>query len=118
MSSKRDVEEQFKRVSAERKPFEELRQAAKIRPWQRRAEATLPAKYVREPTRLRVLKVGLEKALDDERRGVTEYEVMAKLASELGLASIANSLLKIAHTESAHASELEFILGAGTFGEL
>lgn len=58
---------------------------------------------------------GLKAMLDDEEKGIAEYEKKIKEASRLGAVAIAGELQKIKQQESMHADTLRILIGRAEF---
>ena len=58
---------------------------------------------------------GLKALLDDEEKGIAEYEKKIKEASRLGAVAIAGELQIIKQQESVHADTLRMLIGRAEF---
>jgi len=64
-----------------------------------------------------IIEDGLKAMLDDEERGIVEYEKKIQEASRLGALTTAMELQKIKQQESAHADTLRVLIGRAEFAK-
>ncbi len=60
---------------------------------------------------------GLKTMLDDEEKGIAEYEKLIQEVSRLGAVTTASELQKIKQQESAHADTLRVLIGRAEFAK-
>ena len=64
-----------------------------------------------------VIEDGLKAMLDDEEKGIAEYEKKIQEASRLGAVTTAMELQKIKQQESVHADTLRVLIGRAEFAK-